>query len=169
MPDEIVIRQATLADVGLIARHRAAMFLDMGSATQAVVERLTSDTEAYLRQAIPSGEYLGWLASLASRPADPIAVQAFRFVASYPSPGAGLTAGRTWPTVCKASSSTSIQSRPSAVGDWQGASYRRSWRGRRQPGSRAWCCTRPLMDGPSTNNWDSPLRTRCDSWVTSRH
>ena len=73
MPDEIVIRQATLADVGLIARHRAAMFLDMGSATQAVVERLTSDTEAYLRQAIPSGEYLGWLASLASRPADPIA------------------------------------------------------------------------------------------------
>jgi GNAT superfamily N-acetyltransferase len=73
MPDEILIRKVTLADVGIIARHRAAMFLDMGSTTPAVVERLTSDTEAYLRQAIPSGEYVGWLASLASRPADPVA------------------------------------------------------------------------------------------------
>ena len=73
MTDDILIRQTTLADVGIIARHRAAMFLDMGSATQAVVERLTSDTEAYLRQAIPSGEYVGWLASLTSRPADPVA------------------------------------------------------------------------------------------------
>jgi len=73
MPQDIMIRQATLADVGLIAHHRAAMFLDMGSAVPAVVERLTSDTEAYLRQAIPSGEYLGWLASLASGPADPVA------------------------------------------------------------------------------------------------
>ena len=73
MPEDILIRQATLGDVSIIARHRAAMFLDMGSATQAVVERLTSDTEAYLRQAIPSGEYLGWLASLASGPGDPVA------------------------------------------------------------------------------------------------
>ena len=73
MPDEIMIRQATLADVGMIAHHRAAMFLDMGSATPVVVASLTSATEIYLRQAIPSGEYLGWLASLASRPGDVVA------------------------------------------------------------------------------------------------
>jgi GNAT superfamily N-acetyltransferase len=68
MPEDILIRQATLADVGIIAHHRAAMFLDMGSATQDVVAQLRSDTEAYLRQAMPNGEYIGWLASLASRP-----------------------------------------------------------------------------------------------------
>jgi GNAT superfamily N-acetyltransferase len=73
MPDEILIRQATLADVATVARQRAAMFVDMGSATAAIAGQLQSETEAFLRQAIPSGEYIGWLASLASRPHDAVA------------------------------------------------------------------------------------------------
>ncbi len=66
-PEEIVVRLATLEDAGTIARHRSAMFLAMGVAVPAVVDRLESETETYLREAIPRGEYVGWLAGLASR------------------------------------------------------------------------------------------------------
>jgi GNAT superfamily N-acetyltransferase len=57
------VRRATVDDVTTIARHRAAMFVDMGRATVDLVERLVEDTEVYLRDALPREEYLGWLAS----------------------------------------------------------------------------------------------------------
>jgi GNAT superfamily N-acetyltransferase len=44
------------------------MFLDMGSATPEIVARLVAETEIYLRDAIPRGEYLGWLAYPAEAP-----------------------------------------------------------------------------------------------------
>jgi len=49
------------------------MFLVMGSATPAVADQLTSETLAYLREAVPRGEYVGWLASLASHSGDTVA------------------------------------------------------------------------------------------------
>jgi GNAT superfamily N-acetyltransferase len=73
MPDENLIRRATLADVATVARQRAAMFVDMGSATPAIADQLQSETEAFLRQAIPSGEYIGWLAILSGRSDDVVA------------------------------------------------------------------------------------------------
>jgi hypothetical protein len=39
-PEEIVVRLATLKDAGTIAHHRSAMFLAMGVAVPAVVDRL---------------------------------------------------------------------------------------------------------------------------------
>jgi ribosomal protein S18 acetylase RimI-like enzyme len=66
------VREATVADIPVLAGHRAAMFRDMG--------RLASDREAalvlatadYLRDALPGGEYLGWLAVSEVSPAEPI-------------------------------------------------------------------------------------------------
>jgi GNAT superfamily N-acetyltransferase len=68
VPHEVLIRRATLADAETIAHHRAAMFVDMGTAPPEVVDCLTSETLAYLREAMPRDEYVGWLASLATRP-----------------------------------------------------------------------------------------------------
>jgi len=73
MRSDILIRRATLADIDIVAHHRAAMFLAMGLATPAVVDRLTLETLAYLREAMPRGEYVGWLASFASHPGDTVA------------------------------------------------------------------------------------------------
>jgi GNAT superfamily N-acetyltransferase len=60
LPDEFLIRQATPADVEIIAHHRAAMFHDMGSAAPEVMEELAAVTRLYLRDATPRGEYVGW-------------------------------------------------------------------------------------------------------------
>jgi len=67
LPDEFLIRQATPADVEIIAHHRAAMFHDMGSAGPEVMEELAAVTRLYLADAMPRGEYIGWLASPSSR------------------------------------------------------------------------------------------------------
>jgi GNAT superfamily N-acetyltransferase len=64
---EVLIRRATIADTEIVAHHRAAMFMSMGLASPEVADRLISETLAYLRDAIPGGEYVGWLASLAGR------------------------------------------------------------------------------------------------------
>ena len=62
------IREATLADRAVIAHHRVSMFVEMGTLQLGNVEDLRDATMAYLADAIPSGEYRGWLASLAAAP-----------------------------------------------------------------------------------------------------
>jgi GNAT superfamily N-acetyltransferase len=57
------VRWATAADADVIARHRAEMFSDMGQLPQRLYSDLVERTIAYLRDAIPRGEYIGWLAS----------------------------------------------------------------------------------------------------------
>jgi GNAT superfamily N-acetyltransferase len=61
--DSFQIRSATLADVPVIAHHRASMFHDMGSLPSGLIEPLMEMTRAYLTDAIPRGEYAGWLAA----------------------------------------------------------------------------------------------------------
>lgn len=68
MPEEFLIRRATSADVETIAHHRAAMFHDMGTAAPGVLEELAAATRAYLQDAIPRGEYVGWLAGPMTQP-----------------------------------------------------------------------------------------------------
>lgn len=67
------IREATLADRPVIAHHRVSMFVEMGTLQLGNVEDLRDATMAYLADAIPSGEYRGWLASLAAAPARVVA------------------------------------------------------------------------------------------------
>jgi GNAT superfamily N-acetyltransferase len=54
------IRTATLADIPHIVEHRAEMFREMG--IPAAFEDMTAATESWLRHAIPSKTYLGWIA-----------------------------------------------------------------------------------------------------------
>jgi GNAT superfamily N-acetyltransferase len=72
-PDEaadtgFTIRRATTDDVPTIARHRAAMFLEMGRMPAGLCDQLAADTTRYLNTAIPSGEYVGWLVSGTASP-----------------------------------------------------------------------------------------------------
>jgi GNAT superfamily N-acetyltransferase len=61
--DQFRIRPATPADSGLIARHRAEMFRDMGRlADEAAAQALHAAAEPELRAWLEAGTYLGWLA-----------------------------------------------------------------------------------------------------------
>ena len=53
------IRPATLADIPHIVQHRELMFREMG--IPAEFEYMTAATELWLRDAIPSRTYLGWI------------------------------------------------------------------------------------------------------------
>ena len=58
------IRRATAADAGILARHRAEMFRDMGELPASVYDTLIQAARAYLTQAITDGRYVGWVAEL---------------------------------------------------------------------------------------------------------
>ena len=73
MTEAIVIRAATAADAGIIARHRVAMFQDMGTLPKELAQPLRDASQRMFAQAIPSGEYVGWIATPAGRPAEVIA------------------------------------------------------------------------------------------------
>ena len=62
MSPAVTIRRATADDIAVIAGHRAAMFLEMGLLHQSGVAAMVAQTSAYLRDALPRGEYVGWLA-----------------------------------------------------------------------------------------------------------
>ena len=55
------IRPATLADIPHIASHRAQMFRDMG--IPAEFDDMAAATETWLRHAIPTHIYRGWMAA----------------------------------------------------------------------------------------------------------
>jgi GNAT superfamily N-acetyltransferase len=63
----IIVRHAGIGDIATIARHRAAMFADMGVLAPASTAELIDRTVRYLEVALPAGEYLGWLAELGSQ------------------------------------------------------------------------------------------------------
>lgn len=54
------IRPATIADIPQIVQQREAMFRDMG--IPAKFEAMSAAMERWLRDAIPSKKYLGWMA-----------------------------------------------------------------------------------------------------------
>jgi ribosomal protein S18 acetylase RimI-like enzyme len=62
------VRQADASDIPRLARHRAAMFRDMGQLASHQQERLEQATASYLRDAVPRGEYLAWVAEDAGTP-----------------------------------------------------------------------------------------------------
>ncbi len=57
------IRQATVSDAGIVARHRVAMFCNMGQVpTQALAEELLQASASELAVLLGDGSYRGWLA-----------------------------------------------------------------------------------------------------------
>lgn len=57
-----MVRQACAADVPVLARHRVAMFRDMGHLAPHQEKELERATASYLRDALPRGEYYAWVA-----------------------------------------------------------------------------------------------------------
>ena len=58
------IRRATAADAGVLARHRAEMFRDMGELPGDLHDTLIEAARAYFIHAIVDGRYVGWVAQL---------------------------------------------------------------------------------------------------------
>jgi GNAT superfamily N-acetyltransferase len=57
------IRQATVSDAAIIARHRVGMFRDMGQVpTEALAATLLETSTAALAALLREGSYIGWLA-----------------------------------------------------------------------------------------------------------
>jgi GNAT superfamily N-acetyltransferase len=56
------VRPASTADIPFLARHRAAMFRDMGQLPLDQEDTIQRATASCLRDALPRGEYLAWVA-----------------------------------------------------------------------------------------------------------
>ena len=61
---QFVLRPLAPSDAAIVARHRAAMFCEMGSLAVDDVDALVAASTTYLETAIAEGEYHGWLASV---------------------------------------------------------------------------------------------------------
>src|SRR5215510_7145736 len=62
MNSEYRIRRATIDDASIIARHRSAMFHDMGDLSGNDVATLEIAARVYIWQMMAERRYLGWLA-----------------------------------------------------------------------------------------------------------
>ena len=92
----LVVRLATVSDAELLADHRVGMFRDMGSIQAQQEVSLRQASIAYFTAAIPSGEYVGWIALPADGSAA-IAGAGVQFRSLLPRPNAagdGLLLGR---------------------------------------------------------------------------
>lgn len=65
----VVIRPATPDDAPTIARHRAAMFCDMGQLDAAAVPVLAAAARRWVEAAMVDGRYVAWLAEVEAAPA----------------------------------------------------------------------------------------------------
>src|SRR6266496_2966418 len=67
MHDMFRIRRATVEDVEIIAWHRARMFQDMGDVCNDAFEILRAKARLRVKEWLESGDYIGWLATLADK------------------------------------------------------------------------------------------------------
>lgn len=56
------VRLAGASDANILGRHRAEMFRDMGLLPDSLYAEMERAAANYFAQAIPAGEYIGWLA-----------------------------------------------------------------------------------------------------------
>ena len=92
----MILRYATPADADLLAEHRVAMFREMGAIQPHIEDGLREASTAYFQAAIPTGEYVGWIA-YPSGDHTPIAGAGVQFRSLLPRPtvdGDGLLLGR---------------------------------------------------------------------------
>ena len=80
------IRPATIADVSTLARHRAEMFRDIHGMPDDQLDAMADASRRFFEVAMPSGEYLAWLAEPEPSPGEVVA-------------GAGLQLRRALPSI----------------------------------------------------------------------
>lgn len=73
MSERILLRRAVENDAPVVARHRVAMFRDMGTLPAEQGPPLERAAEAYFRHAIPAESYIGWLATPGEHPSEVVA------------------------------------------------------------------------------------------------
>lgn len=94
------IRPATPADAGVIARHRARMFQDMGQLPPAAFDPLRAAAERFLAEALARGDYVGWLLVPDAEPGRVVAGAGVQLRSALPHPvnlgggNVGVGAGR---------------------------------------------------------------------------
>jgi len=81
------LREATSSDLQLLARHRASMFRDMGKLATTGEADLARATESYLRNALPRGEYLAWIANSSGPTGEPVGGAGVQLRPILPRPG----------------------------------------------------------------------------------
>lgn len=91
MSDGLVIRTATVADAPVLAEHRAAIFRDMGTLHPDAHAPLVAATTAYFHDAIPSGEYVAFVAVPADAPDRIVAGAGVQFRRRIPRVAAGVS------------------------------------------------------------------------------
>ena len=84
------VRIASLPDVPQLARHRVAMFRDMGTLAAGSEAPLAQATETYLRHALPGGEYVAWVAESTESPPAIIGGAGAQLRPILPRPGAAV-------------------------------------------------------------------------------
>jgi GNAT superfamily N-acetyltransferase len=62
MRPDLFVRTATAADIPVLVSYRRSMFESMGISDAAALTLMCDAMSRYLNQAIPAGEYLGWVA-----------------------------------------------------------------------------------------------------------
>jgi ribosomal protein S18 acetylase RimI-like enzyme len=83
------VREADATDIPFLARHRAAMFRDMGKLATHQEETLVRATATYLRDAMPRGDYLAWVAQDTGEPPAIIGGAGAQLRPLLPRPGFG--------------------------------------------------------------------------------
>lgn len=68
LPESYKIRLATIEDAQLIARHRAAMFRDMGEVSAGEAEVLRANAELWIEGLFAAGAYRGWIMECGGEP-----------------------------------------------------------------------------------------------------
>src|SRR5690242_11153748 len=84
------IRLATRADLDVVSDHRARMFRDMGELSAQMFEAFRAQSKDALHRMFERNQYIGWLASLQTKPEKIVAGAGvtLREVAPHPQPDA---------------------------------------------------------------------------------
>src|ERR1043166_3522569 len=88
---EFQVRFAIPDDAEVIGYHRARMFQDMGQIPDRLFDRFRSRSAERVREMLVSGEYVGWLATPATKPESVIAGAGVQLRRVLPHPGGGDT------------------------------------------------------------------------------
>jgi GNAT superfamily N-acetyltransferase len=59
---DMLIREATVADLATIMRHRRAMFFDMGFCDNAALDAMEATSTPFIKAGLEKGSYRAWLA-----------------------------------------------------------------------------------------------------------
>jgi GNAT superfamily N-acetyltransferase len=64
MNENVIIREATLDDIPEILQQRTLIYEDMGLGEPEALSRMVFTSREYLTQAVPSGSFRGWFATI---------------------------------------------------------------------------------------------------------